>query len=356
MPRDEIVATCERYASSFGAPVREGVDVRQLAARPRRRLPASTRRPASCEADAVVVVHGRLSAAAPPGAAAGFPHERARSSTPATTAPGATSRRERCWSSAAARPAASSPRSCTRRAARCSSPAGGRRGCRGGPAAATSDLVGARDGLPRHARRLAARAGGAAGREPPRDRRTAAATTCTTARCTRLGVQLLGHLAGVDGQSRVTSHDDLADSVGWGDERYAEFAALVRAARRQAGMTDPELPDPPRFDAERAGATVDLDGFGVVDLHLRLPPRLPRWVRLPGVRRHGLPAHPRRREHRRPRPLLLRRPLPAQAQVRAAVRRGRGRRHRGPLDRGVARPSPTSFTDSLQNGCYNRSP
>jgi putative flavoprotein involved in K+ transport len=43
-----------------------------------------------------------------------------------------------------------------------------------------------------------------------------------------MGVNLLGRLAGVDGH-QVRFADDLAESVAWGDARYADFGQLLAA-------------------------------------------------------------------------------------------------------------------------------
>ena len=146
-----------------------------------------------------------------------------------------------------------------------------------------------------------------------------------------MGVQLLGRLTGVEGH-RAHFADDLADSVAFGDARYADIRAMLSNQLAAKGMAVPELPDPPPFCADPP-RELDLDGFGVVIYTTGFRPDYARWVRFPASRCHGLPAHPRWREHGRPRPLLLRGPLPAQAQVVDAVRRGRGRRHRGAVDR-----------------------
>ena len=86
-------------------------------------------------------------------------------------------------------------------------PAGGRRGCRGG-----HDL---------HYRTLQA-----------------------------MGVQLLGHLAGVEGH-RASFAGDLADSVAFGDARHADIRKLLTEQLPTKGITAPELPDPPPFTPTR---------------------------------------------------------------------------------------------------------
>src|SRR6266581_2106692 len=97
----------------------------------------------------------------------------------------------------------------------------------------------------------------------------------------------------------------------------------------------------PRRSGTRAGSRRVRHG----DLHRRLPPRLRQLDTPARVRPVRLPADRGRIQYRRPRPVLLRRPLPAQAQVVAAVRGGRGRRHRRPGGRSV--PNPGGVTVSV---------
>ena len=64
------------------------------------------------------------------------------------------------------------------------------------------------------------------------------------------GVQLLGRLAGVEGQ-RAHFAGDLAGSVAFGDARYADVRRLLAEQLSAKGMTVPDLPDPRRFTPTR---------------------------------------------------------------------------------------------------------
>ena len=77
-----------------------------------------------------------------------------------------------------------------------------------------------------------------------------------------MGVSLEGHFLGwEDGRFRFA--DDLAESVAWGDERYAFFADLVHTMVAERGMEPVELPDPEPFEDTSTGS-VDATGFGTV--------------------------------------------------------------------------------------------
>lgn len=76
------------------------------------------------------------------------------------------------------------------------------------------------------------------------------------------GIELVGRFTGArDGH--VTFADDLAASVAFGDTQYREFAAAVRRHATEAGLDEPELPDPPPFDAT-AATSLPLDRFATV--------------------------------------------------------------------------------------------
>jgi putative flavoprotein involved in K+ transport len=68
-----------------------------------------------------------------------------------------------------------------------------------------------------------------------------------------MGVQLLGRLTGVKGH-HARFADDLADSVAFGDARYADIRAALRNQLAAKAMPVPDLPDPPPFaPTTRAG-------------------------------------------------------------------------------------------------------
>lgn len=77
-----------------------------------------------------------------------------------------------------------------------------------------------------------------------------------------LGVTLTGRLLGAEGR-RARFAPDLAASVAWGDERYAQFAGLVKKVVEERGMPMPDLDAPPPFDAA-APEEIDLESFGAV--------------------------------------------------------------------------------------------
>jgi putative flavoprotein involved in K+ transport len=78
----------------------------------------------------------------------------------------------------------------------------------------------------------------------------------------RLGVVLLGRLAGVSGH-RADFVDDLGASVAFGDARWADLCAALRTGLPARGYPVPELPvaDPFRYDPVDS---IDLHGFGTV--------------------------------------------------------------------------------------------
>lgn len=77
-----------------------------------------------------------------------------------------------------------------------------------------------------------------------------------------IGVQLVGRLAGVDGH-RARFAGDLADSVAFGDARYAAVKRLLAEQLTGHGRPAPVLPDPPPFRADPLLAR-DLRGVAAV--------------------------------------------------------------------------------------------
>jgi putative flavoprotein involved in K+ transport len=102
-----------------------------------------------------------------------------------------------------------------------------------------------------------------------------------------MGVQLLGHLAGVKGH-RAHFAGDLADSVAFGDARYTDTRKLLGEQLGARGIAAPELPDPPPFHADPP-LELDLNGFGVVIVTSGFRPDYTRWVRFPGFDTMGFP-------------------------------------------------------------------
>jgi putative flavoprotein involved in K+ transport len=93
------------------------------------------------------------------------------------------------------------------------------------------------------------------------------------------GVQLLGHLAGVeDGEARFAS--DLAESVAFGDARYAEVRDTIRRACLSRGMRPPEMPLAAPFTARGSGSIAVRD-LGAVIFTCGFRPDYRSWVRFP---------------------------------------------------------------------------
>lgn len=93
------------------------------------------------------------------------------------------------------------------------------------------------------------------------------------------GVRLLGHLAGVaDGRAHFAS--DLAESVAFGDARYADVCQAIRKACLSKGVRVPEMPPPPSFDAASL-KTLELGQVGAVIFTSGFRPDYSSWVRLP---------------------------------------------------------------------------
>jgi putative flavoprotein involved in K+ transport len=96
-----------------------------------------------------------------------------------------------------------------------------------------------------------------------------------------VGVTLLGHFLGAESH-RARFADDLADSVAWGDQRYAQLMELVRKLVQDRALPEPEIPEPAPFDG-RAPRELDLSGFGAVVFAGGFRPDYARWVRIPGA-------------------------------------------------------------------------
>ncbi len=102
-----------------------------------------------------------------------------------------------------------------------------------------------------------------------------------------MGVQLLGRLTGVAGR-RACFAGDLADSVAFGDARYADIRQLLTEQLPVKGMTVPELPDPPPFQADPP-LELDVADFGVVVFTSGFRPDYARWIRFPAFDAMGFP-------------------------------------------------------------------
>ena len=91
------------------------------------------------------------------------------------------------------------------------------------------------------------------------------------------GVQLLGHFIGVaDGRAHFAR--DLAESVAFGDTRYADICELIRKACAAGSVRPPEMPPPMPFKAD-ATETLPLDDVGAVIFTSGFRPDYASWVR-----------------------------------------------------------------------------
>lgn len=104
------------------------------------------------------------------------------------------------------------------------------------------------------------------------------------------GATLLGHFAGADG-GHATFANDLTETVAWGDERYRQFNELIVKLVHERGLPMPDLPEPEPFDGE-SPERIDLSGFGAVVFTGGFRPDYGRWVNVPGAFDDlGFPVH-----------------------------------------------------------------
>lgn len=286
MLRDEVVAHLERYASLFQAPVREGVDVRSIRTAGRGFSLATSE--GEIEARTVVVATGAYQRPHRPAVAAGLPArlqvidvEGYRN--PAALAPG-----------------------------RVLVVGSGQSGCQIAEELfeAGRDVVLACGRAPWVPRRIGSRDAVAWALETGFLDQTTASLPGPPARfganlqgtghdgghdlnyrtLQALGVTLAGHLAGADG-ARAYFAADLAESVAFGDARWADLCGLIRKLCAERGDQVPELPVPSRFTAD-APSEVDLTGFGAVVFTAGFRPDYRAWVGVPDAfDQLGFPLH-----------------------------------------------------------------
>lgn len=101
-----------------------------------------------------------------------------------------------------------------------------------------------------------------------------------------LGVRLAGHVAGTDG-IRIGFRDDAAESVAFGDARWADLRTLLRAQLPAGGFDVPDMPVPPPFHAEPM-QEVSLREVGAVVLAAGFRPDY-RWIDPPVCDELGFP-------------------------------------------------------------------
>jgi putative flavoprotein involved in K+ transport len=102
-----------------------------------------------------------------------------------------------------------------------------------------------------------------------------------------MGVQLVGRLTGLEGY-RARFADDLADSVAFGDARYADIRQLLTDQLGTARTPVPELPEPPPFRAT-APPSLDLRDFAAVIFTSGYRPNYAHWVNFPAFDILGYP-------------------------------------------------------------------
>jgi len=104
------------------------------------------------------------------------------------------------------------------------------------------------------------------------------------------GVTLLGRFLGADGQ-RAQFAADLAESLRWGDERYAEFMKLAVTLVAERGLAPLDLPEPGPLAVEPP-EELDLHGFGAVVFAGGFRPDYASWIHCPGAfDQLGFPLH-----------------------------------------------------------------
>ena len=103
------------------------------------------------------------------------------------------------------------------------------------------------------------------------------------------GVTLVGHFRGAEDGS-LHFADDLADSVAFGDARYADTRKLIVDHCERNGIDVPELPDPPPFDAA-APLRLDLRGVGAILYTCGFRPDYASWLNVDTFDELGFPVH-----------------------------------------------------------------
>lgn len=96
-----------------------------------------------------------------------------------------------------------------------------------------------------------------------------------------MGVTLLGHFIGCDG-SIAHFAADLNESVAFGDSRYADICALIAKSCSELGIKPPEMPSPPRFNANPP-ERLNLAKFGSVIFTSGFRPDYTSWLKFPSA-------------------------------------------------------------------------
>jgi putative flavoprotein involved in K+ transport len=287
MHRDEIVAYLERYASGFGAPVREGVEVLSLEALPSQGFRLQTSE-GEVRAATVVVGTGAYQKPYRPLGAGTLPEELLQIDVEAYQNPAALpsgrvllvgSGQSGCQIAEELNEAGREVFLACGRAPWAQRRVGGRDIIWWSIESGFMDMpVGA---LPSsdarfHANLLNTGHGGG---------HNLNLRTLRTA-----GVTLLGHFLDANG-NHARFADDLAESVAWGDERNRQFMDMIKKFAAERGLTTPDIVGPASFEGN-APTTLDLSEFGTVIFTGGFRPGYGKWMRVPGAFDDvGLPVH-----------------------------------------------------------------
>jgi putative flavoprotein involved in K+ transport len=105
------------------------------------------------------------------------------------------------------------------------------------------------------------------------------------------GVTLTGHFLGAEA-GRARFAPDLAENVAWGDERFGQLREWIMSFCARTGIDAPEIPTPPPVDASSAPVELDLRRFGAVIFAGGFRPDYGTWVNVPGAFDDmGFPIH-----------------------------------------------------------------
>jgi putative flavoprotein involved in K+ transport len=104
-----------------------------------------------------------------------------------------------------------------------------------------------------------------------------------------LGVTLAGRFRGAE-DGGLYFGPDLADSVAFGDARYADLGTVIHDHCARAGIDAPELPDPPPFDPA-APERLAADGFGIILHTSGFRPDYVSWMHVDAFDGLGFPVH-----------------------------------------------------------------
>jgi putative flavoprotein involved in K+ transport len=286
MPRDEIVAHFERYAESFDAPLREGVEVRSIRALDDGfELSTSS---GDLRADAVVIASGAFQRPYRPAIAATLPPNllqidvegyRSEEALPAGRVLIVGSGQSGCQIAEELHEAGREVVLACGKAPWAPRRIGDRDFVWW--ALETCFLDAGFESLPTPAARLAANVlttGHGGGHD----------LHLRTLR--QSGVTLTGRFLGATGHEARFA-PDLTESVAWGDERYGQFANLVRDLVRERGLEEPGLAEPTPFEGEGPDL-VDLRGFAAVIFTMGFRPDYGSWLHWPeAFDELGYPIH-----------------------------------------------------------------